>query len=734
MMKQFSVVNLFVLGFFIFLVFFCFRNLFSSYFEADDWFQFTYFLPIIHSPDGFFTELIRVIHDTRELSAGQHLTPVATEIFFLDRYFAGLNYTYYVVLSLFFHSLNSFFVYYLLRELLVKRTFKNTLLGIIGGVFFALNAVSMQSVTWVACYGQNILSVTFFLLCLIFLLKALETKKKRFLFLSSFFLIIDLLTKEISFILVLIIPLLFFLKRNNVSWKLLLNFFGLPFLVYIPYRLYPMLLHQTNATSPLLSQAGGIIPLLIYRAITYPLKMISEIFFSRLAIQDFISFITPFIYPQYGEEGEARTVNRLHFLYGPGNDLFVYLLSFLLIILFIFMIRGYIKNRMKYELQVMIVGISILVFSALPLLFIVFSIPTWGFDSFFESRHYYPAAIGAALIFPLLLVYLGQALSLCFSYIKIRIPSVIFIFCLFLLWLLQNMSVFNLMLDSGAKLAQPRIHILNSLKQSLPTLTDKTVFYSETNKTTGQFGEPQSILPFDTNFAQILSVIYFDDQLPPDFYQTTLFPETGEGYKQTGERGFGYFRSKKVLSEELLKNNFTSNDVVSFYYDPVTGKTENITKSVRTELKKFVSDREQINDWKKFQDASTSASFLYPPETEIINDETINDTKVINKLQLYNPSFSANLTFIKITPTITLQEIKSYFYQQDGSPLTDTNTQTQRVFVDPFHSNESIVTKDQSTPTYLIKINEVLIYCVVQESSDKNQTIEKILGSLEIKQ
>lgn len=735
MNKQNSATLCFIFSFFFVVVFISFRLLFSSYFEADAWFHFAHFFSLIHTVDGFFNQLVQASIDDKALSQGQHLNPLAMEMFFLNTRFFGLNFIPYAGLSLFFHALNSFLVFYFFRAILHKKTLKNTFLAILGGVFFALNAVPMQAVTWAEFYGQNVVSTTFLLLCLISFYEAMQTKKNLFLYVSSLFLIIDLLTKEIAFILLPVIPLIILMNKKSFSWRLLLKIFGAPLLIYLPYRLYPFLFHSTTTTSSLIQQSGGLGHLLFYRAITYPLKMISEVFFSRIAIQNSISFITPFIYPQYGEEGEARMLNRLHFIYGPGNDVFVYLISFILIIIFFFMIRDYRRKKMKHELDTLIVGISIMVLTSWTLLFIVFSIPTWGFDSFFESRHYYPASVGAALIFPLVLLYVGQALSRRVALLKLYLPVSLFVACLFLIWFFQNMYVFNLMLHSGADLAEPRKRILLSLQRELPTFPSKVIFYSETDKQLDLLGAPQPVLPFASGFAQILTVVYADkNTLPQDFYQEIPFIETGEGYKQSGNRGFGYFRSKKALSEEIVRKSVMPSDIVSFYYDPTTLQVEDTTQSVRKQMQRFLIQRKEIADWKNFNDASLSMNFFYPAETEIVTKKNIDDSKVVKDLQLYNPSFTADLTFMKITPTITLQEIKTYFKQSDGSPLTDANTEMKRLFLDDFHSQEAVVSTQATNPIYLIKINDTLIYCTIQSGTpDAIPMIEKMLGSLEVK-
>ena len=174
--------NFFVFIFFLVLVFTAFKDLFNSYFEADEWFHFTHYLLLTHEPYGFLTTFISTFIDTQTLSRGQHVVPIGEEIFFLNTLFFGINYTPYAFLTILLHSINSFLVFLMIKELLVKgkARIRNTIFALLGGVFFALGQIHFHAVAWAAFYGQNNLSVTFFLLCILFFKKALNTKKNYF--------------------------------------------------------------------------------------------------------------------------------------------------------------------------------------------------------------------------------------------------------------------------------------------------------------------------------------------------------------------------------------------------------------------------------------------------------------------------------------------------------------------------------------------------------------------------
>lgn len=175
--------------FFFVLIFIAFNKLFFSYFEADEWYHFTHYLPLIHQDNGWLIALTRSVTDTQALSEGQHIDPLSVEIFFFNTQFFGINFIPYSFMSLFFHTLNSFLVFIFMKQLLTREDnyFKNTLFALMGGVFFSVTAIPMHNVTWAAFYGQNVISTTFFLLSLLFLKFGISSKKRKFIFLSALF-------------------------------------------------------------------------------------------------------------------------------------------------------------------------------------------------------------------------------------------------------------------------------------------------------------------------------------------------------------------------------------------------------------------------------------------------------------------------------------------------------------------------------------------------------------------
>lgn len=610
-----------VFVFFLVIVFVAYRKLFNSYFEADEWFHFTNYLPLTKQPLGFLSTLVSTITDTNLLSRGQHIDPIGEEIFFLNTLFFGTNFTPYAFLSLLLHSINSFLVFLLIKELFQSQNGKKIMLmALCGGVFFALSQVPMHAVVWAAFYGQNVLSVTFFLLCLIFFKKSLNQKIKKFLYLALLFLFLALFTKETSTALFLLLPFIWFFDVKVFPTKLLAKLYIIALFVFILFRFivpnlyfgigefanrwvgnYVSSARQTSGVvdtktivSTDLSVHKNIVFELISRAVRFPVKMTSELYLPRETVFSFMQILTPIVYPLPenvdGDEEKVRAQNYNFFSNGPGNDLIIYIISVAILLFFINYARKLYKLKKLEELRAVGTGLAIIVFGSLPLVLIVLSFPRWGYDTYFDSRHYYMPSVGASILFPFLLMGISNYLSKSLSKImRLRLPIFYIVFLLFIVWFINNLHAFNATMFNIVDLNDyPRKQVVTQIKGILPVLPQKAVFYIQTDGL-GAYGP---VLPFQTSVAQAFTIVYYDkNPLPNEFFSKFIFEKTGQGYKEVNGRGFGYYTSKETLSRDLLKESFSIDNIYGFYYDSQNIKIKNITNSVREDIMQIVNSK-----------------------------------------------------------------------------------------------------------------------------------------------
>lgn len=598
---------------FLVLTFVLYKELLQYYFEADEWFHFTYYFPLTRQPDGLLTALVSTIINAGPLSGGQHVVPVASAIYFLNTKFFGLNYFPYAFMSLLLHTVNSFLVFLLIKTLLYQKekTTKNVY-AFLGAIFFALAPTPMHTITGAApFYGQNILSVTFFLLCILFFKLAFVKKRIKFIYFSVLFLFMSLFTKETSVFLFALLPIMAVLEKKIFSFKFLGKVFLISVLVYTVFRfLIPNVYnlprqlvdkwvgnyisssskYQAQPDKP--QDTGTIVSRdlsfhknlpaeILNRTLTFPVRMTGTLFLPRPTTFSIVEFITPIVVPLPDSSA------RLGFLYGAGNFFVIYLVGISIIIFCIVSIFKNIKRDRLQEARTLFTGLAIIVLGALPLVAIIFSFPRWGYDFYFDSRFYYNPSVGAAIVFPFLLFGIGKSISKLLN----RKSFAFIIFAIFLIWLINNMYVFRLTKEQFInRFGSDRREIISQLKNYLPVLPQKSIFFFETDGLSA-FG---SVLPFYTSIPQALTVVYYDaGSLPNSFFDKPLFDGKPQGYMYSQGRGFGYFTSKKDLSDALLSKNFSVDDIYGFYYYAKQGKLKNITPELRKELK-----REIINEKK----------------------------------------------------------------------------------------------------------------------------------------
>ncbi len=741
--------NLFVFIFFVVLVFITFRQLFQYYFEADEWFHFTYYLPLTGKPDGFLTALISTFVNTGPLSGGQHVVPIASAIYFLNTKFFGLNYVPYAFMSLLLHAVNSFLVFLFIKTLLhQKQNLARNLFGMLGALFFALAPTPMHTITGAApFYGQNVLSVTFFLLCVISFKTAFIKSEKKLIYASIIFLFLSLFTKETAVFLFLLLPFMAIIEKRIFPLKFLGKLFVLCLVIYaifrfvipnfyiLPGKIIDIFVdgyipkYYTQPIKPV--DTGTIVSTdlsiyknlpgeILFRTVTFPVKMVGSVFIPRQTVFSIVKFITPIVSPS----PSAGSPGQLGFLYGPGNDTVLYLGSLSILIFCASLIFGFIRKRKAAEARALATGLVIIVFSALPLVAIIFSFPRWGTDTYFDSRFYYNPSVGAAIIFPFLLFAISKFIS---KLLRTRKVSIVF-FALFIIWLINNMYVFDLILKQFVqKYGSDRREVVSQLKNYLPTLPKKTVFYIETDGLSA-FGP---ILPFYTSVPQALTVVYYDrSPLPDSFFNKALFDGMPQGYLHSQDRGFGYYTSKKDLSEALILRKFELSDVHAFYYKSLKGELLDKTLQVRKEMQNYLNQTD-ILYWRKFKEPSLGIRFFYPQSTKI-EDLKATDANIVESLLFNDPQFSAEMFFIDVSPSFNINDSIQFLNRKDGTLLDLQNIADKNVFFDKYHFNKLTAT-NEDMPRYFIKFNDILIYIKIGNSSPEGlRIIERILGSLEI--
>jgi len=598
--KTFSSNNLAVFIFLFILILLAYHTLFSSYFESDEWFYLTYYLPLTRAPQGWLTAISATFTQSGHISGGQHVVPIASLIYYLNTKFFGLNFIPYAFLSLFIHSINSYLVFTVVKVFLRKKSpvEKNTY-ALLSSLFFALSPIPMHAFTgFAAFYGQNVLSTTFFLLCILSYELSFIKKSWKYILLTVLFLFFALFTQESTFFLFFVLPVMTVFKKKKFSYKFLsmlwtsclfvyfLIRFFIPNMNFILGHILKIFLPSLQVTSPItnsIAQGLSIYPNLpaelLFRTITFPLRMLGSIFIPKDTLFAVAQVLAPIISPR-PPGGDATT--QAAFMNYSGQSIMMYSLAFTIITCCVISITKFVKKMQYEEANFIVTGLFIILFGALPLVAIIFTFPLWGYDIYFDWRHYYTPTVGAALLFPFLIIGLSTFIA---RHLHIK-KSEIVAFIILIAFVLCNIPAFTNNIHTNTQnYSQDRRVLVKQLTDYLPKLQPKTVFYIQTDGKS-----PFESLPFFTSVPQALTVVYYSrNPLPDSFFNKPLFSGKPEGYQYENGRGFGYYISKKELIAAIQADKFDPNNVHAFYYYYYgkEAKLRDITAKIRSEIKKF---------------------------------------------------------------------------------------------------------------------------------------------------
>lgn len=212
--------------------------------------------------------------DTEKSDKAGYYRPVITLSYFVDYKLWGLKSFGYHLTNLIFHTLNSFFVFFIINKLS-----KNNYLSFLSAVIFAVHPVHVESVSWIS--GRtDVLAATFFFIsfyCYILFSRPSKYKKKYYR-LSLFSYFFAVFSKEMVLTLPLILILYDYIYYSNKLNALLKRIkFYIPFftinLLYVVLRFFIFNIeissaYQTNTINNLITFFIKGLPYYFYILIT----------------------------------------------------------------------------------------------------------------------------------------------------------------------------------------------------------------------------------------------------------------------------------------------------------------------------------------------------------------------------------------------------------------------------------------------------------------------------------
>jgi len=458
------------------------------------------------------------------------------------------------VFAIFNQIVNVFLVFFL-----TNKVSKNYFIAFFASLFFAVSSVSHQAVTWSAAV-TTLPATTLILLSVISYIVFLDNGNKKFLYLSFLLGLISLFFKEVGLFLFILLPLIFIIYKKKISIKSIF-YTHLPLLIYgfllLVFRISE-LFFNTQKVAGFVQGGQNFTQSVLLHLILYPLTSLFQVFVPPLDLYS----ITP-----------AITKMQYKFLVGsPLIDLIAQsivadMVSILgsMIVLGLLALIAY-KYKDKITKRNILFALAFFFLSFLPYAVLHRE------SSYLSSRYFYVGAIGAGILFGYVIYFLTNFNK----YLKWGVLFLVF------LYLFHHASIIRNDIDYQVKLGNERKTVLNGIRELKPTLDNKTVFYVTSDK---EYYGPITN-PFQNGLGYVLEVWYYDSgKIPKEFLSENFLWDLGtEGYKELGDKGFGYFQDIDKMVAEIQKNKLKADIAHAFFIRSSDSKVLDITSEIRARI------------------------------------------------------------------------------------------------------------------------------------------------------
>lgn len=449
-------------------------------------------------------------------------------------------------LAITLHIIATFLVFVLIRKFL-----KNSIVSILGAIFFAVNAVSHGAVTWPAIAINAVTSTIFVLLGISFFFKYLNYPKLVWLFLAGFMMYISLWFRETGFYLFLLLPLSAYLFKRYSLRSFLKTYWGflLPFILVVSYRVIELKLTTGPANLYITGSNENFFSTILLRSILYPLTSFSLMFVPGDQFLEFARAVLRQIYPFFAPLPQNILIAQTVIL-----DLLAAILTFFIILSIILLMQ---KEKLENK-KFVFFWLAFSFMSFLPYILLSKDF------SYLEGRYYYLSVVGGAVLLAWVLKRLWEVFGSKVFYL-IVLPVCIFFFVF-------HASVVRGAITEQIRLSNIRKDFMTQLKTLVPTLGNKkNVFYANSDQNYWVDGNK---IPFQQGSGFTLMILYNESgKIPRKFLKDEFLSEIGsQGYREEGEYGFGYFWDETELENTIKEYDLPLESIIRLHYNSDTNK------------------------------------------------------------------------------------------------------------------------------------------------------------------
>lgn len=444
--------------------------------------------------------------------------------------------------SLLLHVINSILVYVIIRRWVIK----DNIFALVGSLFFAVSDVSMSAVSWFGTSLGTLPATTLILLALIFYLRYIEIRKKKFILITLLFLYVSFFFKEIGIFLLVFFPFasLLFLRYGKKDFFYTFWSFFAVFLLTTSIRIVNLVFLSDRSGELFVTSAQeNFIPSIVIRTLMYPLTSFSLAFIPPEPLVTFAKYFTN-IYYHFVPSEHFNLVAQTIVI-----DIFAVFLTFILLAAIYLAVRNENRNTKK----VIAFWILFFVLSFLPYILLNKSF------AYLESRYYYLASLPAGI----LLGFLGFSLKRFLDKRQLGIFAII----LLVMFLMMHAKFLGNDLTQLVLISRERINFLNQLRELKPSLDEnRNIFFLTGDHNYYISGNN---VPFQQGIGYTFMVLYYPTgRIPGELIKERfLWDLNTQGYREINDLGFGFFNDEKELHNIIEKYNLTKDQITGLYYD-----------------------------------------------------------------------------------------------------------------------------------------------------------------------
>ena len=539
----------------------------KTFFQQDEWESLA--VSIYYQSKGW----LGIVQSIFPPDAISHFNPLARVYAWFTFWLFNTNFTPYAWLSIGMHTLNALLLYYF-----VNIRLNNRKIALISALFFGVNSIPSQAVTWVAAINSYEIPMALILLSLIFFHKLITQKnnRRRNLIASLIMLFLSLMFHENGMFLFFFYPATFFFIAKS-EWKKLMQTF-LPGIIIcllaFAFIRIPFFFGLTTPLSNMTYISHPPITVYPYRLISMGMKSFAASLVPEKTLIDISDKMVHLAYPQF------LTLDKIPNPFITQSivlDLVSYLLTFLIVCLFILFIK---VIREKKVSEAFVWALLFIPASLSPYVLVLGNA---GYASIIESKFFYIGSIGVSILIGII-VY---SILLKFEGRKVLQITV---YLLFGLYLFSHVHAIKMNLNNLEEVSSIRKMLLMQVQSSYPDLPDKVVFFTKSD--TAYYGMPseEKILPLQIGFGRMLMVWYQrNERFPGCLYKGQfLLSPLAQEYRFCNGRGFGNFRNYDKLIASIQEFGIKPEEVIAYSWEGQKEKFIDITKEIRGKIKQDV--------------------------------------------------------------------------------------------------------------------------------------------------